>query len=190
MGAASQGREPAIALLAHPSGGSAGSPADQGDHQSRRRRNAHSLLSRCKTFSYGQAIQARQEAERSGVDDALLRNTEGDSAAARSPICWFSGRALADTPLSSGCLPGVIRQRDWSSAASRKQHWASAATRRSGCAGEQPELPADPKPRRAATVTERRRTCAVANTQPWLGTISTLFRNQITPISCQPGIRR
>ena len=76
------------------------------------RRNAHSLLSRCKTFSYGQAIQARQEAERSGVDDALLRNTEGDlcCGTVANLLVQRAGRWLTP-PLSSGCLPGVIRQR-------------------------------------------------------------------------------
>ena len=75
-------------------------------------RNAHSLLSRCKTFSYGQAIQARQEAERSGTDDALLRNTEGElcCGTVANLLVQRAGRWLTP-PLSSGCLPGVIRQR-------------------------------------------------------------------------------
>ena len=50
------------------------------------------------TFSYGQAIQARQEAERSGVDDALLRNTEGDLCCGTvANLLSSAGGALADT---------------------------------------------------------------------------------------------
>ena len=76
------------------------------------RRNPHSLLSRCKTLSYGQAIQARREAEQRGADDALLLNTNGELCCGTVATLlvqregqWFT------PPLSSGCLPGVIRHR-------------------------------------------------------------------------------
>jgi branched-chain amino acid aminotransferase len=76
------------------------------------RRNADSMLSRCKTFAYGQAIQARREAQRSGQDDALLLNTRGElccGSSANLMICrdqrWLT------PPLTSGCLPGVMRGR-------------------------------------------------------------------------------
>lgn len=76
------------------------------------RRNAHSLLSRCKSFAYGQAIQARREARRAGADDALLLSTAGGlccsttaNLLARRDGRWFT------PPLASGCLPGVMRGR-------------------------------------------------------------------------------
>ena len=76
------------------------------------RRNADSRLSRCKTFAYGQAIQARHEARLAGADDALLLNGSGDlccgtiaNLLVRREGCWLT------PPLSSGCLPGVMRGR-------------------------------------------------------------------------------
>ena len=95
------------------------------------RRNAHSLLSRCKTFSYGQAIQARQEAERSGATMPCCATRRVTSAAARSPtVVQRAGRWL--TPLwSSGCLPGVIRQRDQARLHRGSSIGRGAATRRS-----------------------------------------------------------
>ncbi len=76
------------------------------------RRNAGSLLSHCKTFAYGPAIQARQEAHRAGADDALLLSTTGElcCASAANLLVRRGGRWLTP-PLSSGCLPGVMRQR-------------------------------------------------------------------------------
>jgi branched-subunit amino acid aminotransferase/4-amino-4-deoxychorismate lyase len=76
------------------------------------RRNADSRLSRCKTFAYGQAIQARHEARLAGADDALLLNGSGDLCCGTTANllvqregCWLT------PPLSSGCLPGVMRGR-------------------------------------------------------------------------------
>lgn len=75
-------------------------------------RNAHSLLSRCKGFAYGQAIQARREARRAGADDALLLSTAGGLC------CGTTANLLVrrdghwcTPPLASGCLPGVMRGR-------------------------------------------------------------------------------
>lgn len=76
------------------------------------RRNAASQLSRCKTFAYGAAIQARREAQRAGVDEALLLDGAGRLSCGscanlllRRDGCWL-------TPdLGSGCLPGVMRGR-------------------------------------------------------------------------------
>ena len=78
----------------------------------RERRNPLSLLSQCKTFSYGQAIQARREAERNGADEAVLLNTSGElcCGTVANLLVLRQGRWLTP-PLSSGCLPGVIRQR-------------------------------------------------------------------------------
>lgn len=75
-------------------------------------RSATSLLSRAKTFAYGSAIQARRQAEASGADDALLASSAGGLCCAtaanllvRGPGGWLT------PPLSSGCLPGVMRAR-------------------------------------------------------------------------------
>ncbi len=76
------------------------------------RRQGASLLSQCKTFAYGQAIQARREARRAGAEEALLLGTGGQlccGATANLFLC------MADTwltpPVASGCLPGVMRGR-------------------------------------------------------------------------------
>ncbi|MCS5690898.1 aminotransferase class IV [Cyanobium sp. FGCU-6] len=76
------------------------------------RRNADSLLSRCKTFAYGGSIQARREARARGADDALLLSTTGEvcCGTTASLLLQRDGRWLTP-PLSSGCLPGVMRGR-------------------------------------------------------------------------------
>lgn len=75
-------------------------------------RNASSRLSRCKTFAYGQAIQARREAQSQGADLALLRNTRGELCCGDSSNLLVRRQGQWITPpLSSGCLPGVMRAR-------------------------------------------------------------------------------
>ena len=76
------------------------------------RRNAASRLSRCKTFAYGQAIQARREAREAGAEEALLLNGNGElcCGAVANLLVQRQGEWLTP-PLSSGCLPGVMRQR-------------------------------------------------------------------------------
>lgn len=76
------------------------------------RRNADSRLSRCKTFAYGQAVQARLEAQAAGMDDALLLNTAGELCCGTTANLFVlrDGTWLTP-PLSSGCLPGVMRAR-------------------------------------------------------------------------------
>ncbi|BEV35354.1 aminotransferase class IV [Synechococcus sp. M16CYN] len=76
------------------------------------RRNSDSLVSRCKTFAYGAAIQARREAEAAGGDDALLQNNRLElccgtvaNLLVRRDGVWIT------PPLNSGCLPGVMRGR-------------------------------------------------------------------------------
>jgi branched-subunit amino acid aminotransferase/4-amino-4-deoxychorismate lyase len=76
------------------------------------RRNAASRLSGCKTFAYGPAVQARREARLAGHDDALLESTAGGlccgttaNLLVRHPGGWWT------PPLTSGCLPGVMRAR-------------------------------------------------------------------------------
>ena len=81
------------------------------------RRNSDSLLSRCKTFAYGQAVQAKREASQRGCDDALLLNTRGELCCSTTAnLLLKRGGAKGDGPwltprLSSGCLPGVMRAR-------------------------------------------------------------------------------
>ena len=76
------------------------------------RRNASSRLSRCKTFAYGQSIQARREAQDQGADDALLLNTAGALCCGTAANLLVRRREQWLTPpLSSGCLPGVMRGR-------------------------------------------------------------------------------
>jgi 4-amino-4-deoxychorismate lyase len=76
------------------------------------RRNAASGLSGCKTFAYGQAIQARREARAAGADEALLLSTSGElcCGASANLLVRRAGQWLTP-PLTSGCLPGVMRQR-------------------------------------------------------------------------------
>jgi branched-subunit amino acid aminotransferase/4-amino-4-deoxychorismate lyase len=74
-------------------------------------RSATSLLSRCKTFAYGSAIQARRQAEASGADDALLPSSAGGLCCGTSAnLLLRRGSRWLTPPLSSGCLPGVMRQ--------------------------------------------------------------------------------
>lgn len=76
------------------------------------RRNSSSRLSQCKSFAYGQAIQARREAREAGADDALLLSSEGSlcCGSAANLLIRRHNRWLTP-PLSSGCLPGVMRGR-------------------------------------------------------------------------------
>ncbi|MEE2696396.1 MAG: aminotransferase class IV [Cyanobacteriota bacterium] len=80
------------------------------------RRNCDSVLSHCKTFAYGQAVQARREATQQGCDDALLLNTRGELCCSTTAnLLLKSGEEMGGPwrtpPLSSGCLPGVMRAR-------------------------------------------------------------------------------
>ncbi|MCP9928402.1 aminotransferase class IV [Cyanobium sp. CH-040] len=75
-------------------------------------RSATSLLSRAKTFSYGSAVQARRQAAAAGADDALLRSSAGGLCCATSAnLLVHTGGGWCTPPLSSGCLPGVMRAR-------------------------------------------------------------------------------
>ena len=76
------------------------------------RRNAASLLSRCKSFAYGAMVQARREARAAGADDALLLSTAGGlSCGTTANLLVRRGGAWLTPPLASGCLPGVMRGR-------------------------------------------------------------------------------
>ena len=73
-------------------------------------RQASSLMSRCKTFSYGQSIQVRREAQQRGAEDGLMLNTNGTLCCGSSAnlVVQRHGEWLTP-PLSDGCLPGVMR---------------------------------------------------------------------------------
>jgi branched-subunit amino acid aminotransferase/4-amino-4-deoxychorismate lyase len=76
------------------------------------RRNAASLLSRCKTFAYGPMVQARREARAAGADDALLLSTAGGLCCGTAANLLVQRAGSWLTPLlASGCLPGVMRGR-------------------------------------------------------------------------------
>ena len=76
------------------------------------RRNADSLVSRCKTFAYTGAIQALREARAAGADDALLLGSGDELSCATSANLLVRRQGAWTTPpLASGCLPGVMRGR-------------------------------------------------------------------------------
>ncbi|MFM1800484.1 MAG: hypothetical protein RLZZ117_2762 [Cyanobacteriota bacterium] len=76
------------------------------------RRHPSNVSSRCKTFAYGWAVQARREARAAGADDALVRNTAGELCCATTAnLLIRRGGLWLTPPLSSGCLPGVMRGR-------------------------------------------------------------------------------
>ena len=75
-------------------------------------RSATSLLSRCKSFAYGASIQARRQALEAGAEDALLTSSAGGLCCGTSAnLLVCRGGSWITPPLSSGCLPGVMRQR-------------------------------------------------------------------------------
>ncbi|MFM7733520.1 MAG: aminotransferase class IV [Cyanobium sp.] len=75
-------------------------------------RNAASLLSHCKTFAYGSAIQARREANARGADDALLASSAGGLCCGTAAnLLVRRGAIWLTPPLASGALPGVMRGR-------------------------------------------------------------------------------
>ena len=73
-------------------------------------RQASSLMSQCKTFSYGQAIQVRREAQQNGAEDGLMLSTNGTMCCGSSAnlVVKRHGQWLTP-PVSDGCLPGVMR---------------------------------------------------------------------------------
>ena len=87
------------------------------------RRNASSRLSRCKTFAYGQAIQARREARENSAEEALLLSTTGELCCASTAnlLVQRQGEWLTP-PLSSGCLPGIMRQQMLNLRLAREEH--------------------------------------------------------------------
>ncbi len=75
------------------------------------KRNANSLLSQCKTFSYIQSILARRESNLAGYDDALLISTNGEMSCGTTANLIIKRNNKWLTPrIESGCLPGIMRQ--------------------------------------------------------------------------------
>ncbi|MBI2321448.1 MAG: aminotransferase class IV, partial [Chloroflexi bacterium] len=74
------------------------------------RRDERSPLSRVKSLSYAGSVLARLEAQRRGVDDALLRNTRGTLAGATtSNLFAVLDGTLVTPPVRAGALPGTAR---------------------------------------------------------------------------------
>jgi branched-chain amino acid aminotransferase len=74
-------------------------------------RNEHSPLARVKALNYLDNVLARREAEARGADDALLLNTAGDLACASAANLFLLLDAALVTPsVTSGALPGTLRE--------------------------------------------------------------------------------
>jgi branched-subunit amino acid aminotransferase/4-amino-4-deoxychorismate lyase len=75
-------------------------------------RHERSPLAGLKCASYAENLIALDHARRAGADEALFLNTRGAlcEAATANLFLVKSGRVLTP-PLSSGCLPGTMRQR-------------------------------------------------------------------------------
>ena len=74
------------------------------------KRNADSLISKCKSFGYMQSIQARQEAKFKGYDDALMLSTNGKICCGTTSNIIIKRQGEYLTPhLNTGCLPGIMR---------------------------------------------------------------------------------
>ncbi len=68
-------------------------------------------MSQYKTFNYLQSIQARQESNLSGYDDAILLSTTGEVCCGATSNLIIHRKEEWLTPrIESGCLPGIMRQ--------------------------------------------------------------------------------
>ena len=73
------------------------------------KRNEFSLLSKCKTFSYNQAIQALSEANQKSFDDCILLNTSGELCCGSTFNILIKRNDQWITPRKeSGCLDGIM----------------------------------------------------------------------------------
>ena len=71
--------------------------------------NEFSLISKCKTFSYNQAIQALTEANEKSFDDSILLNTSGELCCGSTFNLLIKRNNQWITPRKeSGCLEGVM----------------------------------------------------------------------------------
>ena len=100
------------------------------------KRCATSVLSQCKTFAYGPSIQARRQAQAAGADDALLPSSNGGLSCGSTTnllVKSGSGAGWITPPLSSGCLPGIMRQRSLVLGVAQEQSIDESALM--GCSG-------------------------------------------------------
>ena len=73
------------------------------------KRNEFSLLSKCKTFSYNQAIQVLKEANEKSFDDSVLLNTSGELCCGSTFNLLIKRNNQWITPRKeSGCLEGIM----------------------------------------------------------------------------------
>ncbi|MFC1918022.1 aminotransferase class IV [Chloroflexota bacterium] len=73
-------------------------------------RCAYSPFSRLKTANYLASIMARIEAEKAGIDEALLLNDQGMVAeGSASNVFFVAAGEIITPPLVSGILPGITR---------------------------------------------------------------------------------
>ena len=73
------------------------------------KRNEFSLISKCKTFSYNQAIQVLREAEEKSFDDSILLNTSGELCCGSTFNLLIKRNNQWITPRKeSGCLEGIM----------------------------------------------------------------------------------
>lgn len=75
-------------------------------------RNERSPLAGLKCASYAENLLALDQARRSGADEPLFFNTRGELCeTATANLFLVKDGAILTPPLSSGCLPGTMRQR-------------------------------------------------------------------------------
>ena len=68
-----------------------------------------SLISKCKTFSYNQAIQVLTEANEKSFDDSIILNTSGELCCGSSFNLLIKRNDQWITPRKeSGCLEGIM----------------------------------------------------------------------------------
>ena len=73
------------------------------------KRNEFSLISKCKTFSYNQAIQVLNEANEKCFDDSILLNTSGELCCGSTFNILVKRNNQWITPRKeSGCLEGIM----------------------------------------------------------------------------------
>ena len=73
------------------------------------KRNEFSLISKCKTFSYNQAIQVLTEANEKSFDDSLMLNTSGELSCGSTFNLLIKRNHQWITPRKeSGCLEGIM----------------------------------------------------------------------------------
>ena len=71
--------------------------------------NEFSLISKCKTFSYNQAIQVLTEANQKSFDDSVLLNTSGELCCGSTFNLLIKRHNQWITPRKeSGCLEGIM----------------------------------------------------------------------------------